>query len=152
MVATEQVWAPPKVTLNILSTSSLAQSYFNFNLLLSPIASHTFSLRLIMNCDQAQYIKKYTWYSLLCYGVLVQDVKPILWVICTWKKLKELSGMWVGNQGFIFKAIGEVRGWSSSLNVYLKNEIKAHIVHLLIQLNKFNLNPPEIKFYNFICI
>ena len=56
MLATEQVWAPPKVTLYyVLSTSTLAQRYFNFNLLPSSVASLTFSLRLIMNCDQAEY-------------------------------------------------------------------------------------------------
>ena len=51
----EQVWAPPTVTVHVLSTSALAQRYFNFNLLPSSVASLTFSLRLIMNCDQAQY-------------------------------------------------------------------------------------------------
>ena len=52
--------------------------------------------------------------------------------------------------GFIFKATEEVWGWSSSLNVYMRSEIKAHIVHLLIHLNKFDPNPPEMTLYNFI--
>ena len=55
MLAIEQVWAPLKVTLHVVSTPTLAQRYFNFNLLPSSVASLTFSLRLIMNCDQAQY-------------------------------------------------------------------------------------------------
>ena len=50
--------------------------------------------------------------------------------------------------GFTFKATG--KAWGCSLNVHMRSEIKAHIVHLLIELNKFDPNPPEITLYNFI--
>ena len=46
---------PPKVTLYVFSTSTLAQHYFNFNPLTSSVASLTFPLRLIMNCDHGEY-------------------------------------------------------------------------------------------------
>ena len=49
-VGTEQVW----LNLYVLSISTIALHYFNFNLWTSSVALLTFSLRLIMNCDQAE--------------------------------------------------------------------------------------------------
>ena len=50
MLGTEQVW----LNLYVLSISTIAPHYFNFNLWTSSVALLTFSLRLIMNCDQAE--------------------------------------------------------------------------------------------------
>ena len=55
ILATKQIWAPPKVTFYILSTSTLAQRNLKFNFLPFSVPSLTFSLRLIKNCDAAQY-------------------------------------------------------------------------------------------------
>ena len=56
---------------------------------------------------QYNIIKGYARYSLLCYSVLVQDIKSVSRVICTWKKFRELSGMLVGTQGLSLKQQGK---------------------------------------------
>ena len=53
---------------------------------------------------QHNIINGNTWYSLLCYGVLVQDIK--------------LASGW--EAGFIIKATERVWGWSSTMSTWEK--------------------------------
>ena len=68
------------------------------------------------------------------------------------EKVQGVKWYVVWETGFIFQATREAWGWSSSLNLYMRSKIRAHIVHLLIQLNKFDPNPPEIILYIYIYI
>ena len=54
----------------------------------------------------------------------------------------------LGNRVYLSSNKGSMR----MINLYMRSKIRAHIVHLLIQLNKFDPNPPEIILYIYIYI
>ena len=60
-----------------------------------------------------------------------------------WEKVQGVKWYVSWEPGFIFKATGEVWEWSSSINVYMRSECKAHMEHLVIKLNKFDPKQPE---------